>query len=237
MNYTIENLPQSGPSPVVYFDIGLKGEILGRLSIRLYRDVFPAGVENFVKIAEGKTYRVIERNGTINYTKQIRRSYEGCHFFRMLHNHYLVSGDIYKDNGTQAGTIYHDYPIEANLGDYYYSHDSKGLISLVPFYDDDTQKYYYDSTFMILLDDANQSNRLKEMDDNQVLIGEIYDGLPLLDKINRMIKPYANRKYPAFYIAKSGVLRQNGSRRRHRVSQKKKSYVKNSAILDNFKIE
>lgn len=215
MNYTLTDIPDSGKNPVVFMDISLKGEIIGRIYIILFREVFPAGVENFVRIAAGITYRVTKKGiGRYKYKKETRRTYEGCKFFNFLYNNYIVSGDIYNNNGTSAGTIYGDEPIPPEFGEYYYPHETKGLISLVPFKDETMGKYFYDSTFMITLDDIKPSNLLKELDSDQIVIGQVYDGINVIDKINELIKPYARRKYPTFEISKCGVYRKSiGGRR------------------------
>ena len=217
MNYALTDLPDSGKEPVVYMDIGLKGEPLGKIQIRLFRDVFPAGVENFVKLAAGKTFKVEPRgDGKYKYQKETKRSYEGSKFFRLSHNNYIVGGDIYHNNGATAGTIYNDQPIPAIFGDYYYPHDTKGLVSLVPFKDENNNKLYYDSTFMITLDDAKPSNVLSDLDSDQIVIGQVISGMDVLDKINQLIKPYAGRKYPEFYILRSDVYRPKSGFRRIR---------------------
>ena len=218
MNYSLCDLPDSGDNPVVYFDIVLKGETMGRLYIRMFRDVFPAGVENFVRIAMGKTQRIINKgSGQHKYKKVIRRTYEGCKFYNFLHNNYMVSGDIYNNNGTSAGTVYCDKPIPPCFGDYYYPHDTKGLISLVPFKDQVTGQYFYDSTFMITLEDAKASNNVADLNCNQIVIGQIYNGLDIIDKMNQLIKPYAGRKYPEFIISKCNVYQRSSINRRSRM--------------------
>jgi cyclophilin family peptidyl-prolyl cis-trans isomerase len=215
MNYSLMDLPDSGKNPVVYMDISLKGDLLGTIYIRLFRDAFPAGVENFVKIAGGRTYKISKKgSGQYKYTKQSKRTYEGSKFFQMLYNNYIVAGDIYNNNGTSAGTIYCDKPIPPDFGEYYYPHEAKGLISLVPFRDEATGKLFYDSTFMITLDDIKPSNVLGDLDTDQIVIGQVYSGIDVLDKMNQMIRPFAGRKYPEFIISKSDVHRiSNGNRR------------------------
>jgi cyclophilin family peptidyl-prolyl cis-trans isomerase len=217
MNYSLDDLPDSGNNPIVYMDIVLKGECLGRIYIRLFRDVFPAGVENFVRIATGKTYKSIKKgSGNFKYKKETRRTYEGSKFYSFLYNNYIVSGDIYKNNGTSAGTIYCDEPIPACFGEFYYPHDAKGLVSLVPYKDEANGKLFYDSTFMITLADRRASNVLCELDTDQIVIGQVYDGLCVLDKMNELIKPYAGRSYPEFSIGYCGSYGKRGFNRRLR---------------------
>lgn len=220
MNYSLSDLPDSGKNPIVYMDISLKGEVLGRIHIRLFRDVFPAGVENFVKLVGGRTYKVIKKGiGRYKYKKEIKRTYEGCKFYHFLYNNYIISGDIYNNNGTQAGTIYCDNSIPSNFGEFYYPHETKGLISLIPYKDETTGKLFYDSTFMITLDDIKPSNILNDLNDDQIVIGQVYSGMDIIDKMNELIKPYARRKYPEFIISGCDVYRKrNGNQRIHPIS-------------------
>ena len=191
-------------NPIVNMDILVKGQPLGSITIRLSHDVFPAGVENFVGIAGGKTYRTVNKGiGRCGYVKETQRSYTNTKFYHFLHNNYIVGGDIYQNDGSSAGTIFDDEPIPAKFGKYYYPHDSKGLVSLVPFYDETSKKRFYDSTFMITLDSPKPSNTIKQLDEDQVVIGRVIRGLDVIDKINELIKPYAGRKYPDFVIGKS----------------------------------
>lgn len=236
MNYSLTDLPDSGNNPMVYMDISLKGELLGRIQIRLFRDVFPAGVENFYKIAGGKTYKVDKKGtGQYKYKKETRRTYEGCKFFSFLYNNYAISGDIYHNNGTSAGTIYCDQPMPADFGDYYFPHEAKGLVSLIPYKDETTGRLLYDSTFMITLDDVKPSNILKDLDKDQIVIGQITSGMDVLEKMNKLIKPYAGRKYPDFVISKCGVYRANisGKRIRPTTIEDKNKLINQPVNLDD----
>ena len=53
---------------------------------------------------------------------------------------------------------------------------------------------------MITLDDAKATNVLTELDNDHIVIGQVYDGLDVLDKMNKLIVPYAGRSYPNFII-------------------------------------
>lgn len=215
MNYSLDDLPDAGKAPVIFFDIGVGQKTIGRLVFRLDRDVFPAGVENLVRIAEGNTHRVIldpkiripkERviRGSSTIVKQIRRTFEGCQFFKVLHKNYLVSGDIYFNNGTSSGTIYQDKPIPSVFADYYYPHEKFGQISLVPYLGENGE-LFYDSTFMITLDDRKSTNVLGELDADQIVVGILIEGHDLLKRINDGIRPFAGKSYPKYTIVKTGT--------------------------------
>lgn len=215
MNYSLNNIPDSGPNPVVWMDITLNEEVFGRIYIKLYREVFPAGVENFYHIASNSTYRIqTKTSGKRNFKKGTLRTYEGNKFFNLRYNNYVVTGDIYQNNGNSAGTIYCDQPIPPCFGNFYYPHDVKGLISLIPFKDATTGQLFYDSTFMITLDNVKPTNMLTELNCDQIVIGQIYDGIDVIDKMNNLIRPYAGRKYPAFKIGETGIYRNANTGRR-----------------------
>jgi len=211
----LSDLPNSGENPIVYMDISIKDVILGRIHILLYRNAFPAGVENFVRVANGKTYRTEPKgNGRHKFKKEINRSFRDCKFFNLLHRNYIVSGDIYNNDGTNSGTIYFDQPIPVlAMNSRAHSHNSKGIVSLVPFTDEITGQLLYDSTFMITLDHPKPSNIISDLDSDQIVIGIVYDGIYILDKMNELIKPYAGRKYPEFIISECGVYQDRSMNR------------------------
>ena len=214
MDYDLEDIPDSGQNPIVYFDIAAGATSLGRIHIKLFRDVFPAGVENFVLIAAGLTYRIQTKGcGKGKFVKETQRTYTGCKFFHKVFETYVVSGDIYTNTGQTAGSIYDDRPIPAALGPEYIPHEGRGLVSLVPFTDEATGELMYDSTFMITLDCAKPSNGLGELDESQIVIGYICEGIDVLDRINECLVPFAGRNYPEITISLSGVSK---SERPHR---------------------
>lgn len=207
MNYSLDNLPYSGEYPCVFMEIVLKGVVIGKLYVRLFREIFPAGVENFVKIIQGVTAKQQTKSiGDYIYTKNITRSYQNCKFYECDFNNIIISGDIYTNDGSDAGTIYSDNPIPSLLGNYFYPHKNKGLISLVPYVDSNGNKLY-DSTFSITLDFPNNNNKISNLDNDQVVIGQVYSGLEIIDKINNMLVPFAGRKYPIFSIGKCGMIK------------------------------
>lgn len=217
MNYSLLDLPDAGNNLVVYMDITLNEEIIGRIFIKLFREVFPAGVENFYRIASNRTYRIDQKGfGNYKFNRERLRTYQGCKFYNLKFNNYIVSGDIYNNDGTSAGTIFNDEPIPADFGEYYYPHDSKGLLSLVPYLDERTGLLFYDSSFMITLDNVRPTNTLVELDSDQIVIGQIYQGLEVIDRINELIRPFAGRKYPDFRIGKTDVYRKGTTLRRLR---------------------
>lgn len=208
MNYNISEIPNSGNRIKVSMEIVANGRSLGNLNIELQRDLFPAGVENFLYIIKGTTYRNVSLGvRDYKYVQQYKRSYDNTSFFRKTYANYIIGGDIYNDTGTNAGTIYNDVPIPAIVGEDYISHNKKGLVSLVSYLDETTGKTLFDSTFMITLEDESPLNNLSELDNYQVVIGYVYDGLDILDTINKLLQPIAGKRIPKIKIGTCDVIK------------------------------
>jgi cyclophilin family peptidyl-prolyl cis-trans isomerase len=208
MNFSQEDPPNSRQRPLIFIDISSEGKLLGRLKCQLYRNVFPLGVENFVNLIKSSTYKNCEQQyGRTVIEDKILRTYKNCCFFDTMYNNYIMSGDIYSNTGFDAGTIYNDEPIPPDFGECFYTHNSPGLISLVPYKDDETDDIYYDSTFMITLNEPEIGNIIETFDENQIVIGSIIDGMEILDKINKSLKPFAGKRYPKYYISQCGVIK------------------------------
>lgn len=213
MNYNISEIPNSGNRIKIWLEILLDSKSLGNIYIELQRDLFPAGVENFVHMIKGDTYRNVSLGiRDYKYVKQYRRSYANTSFFHAKYSNYIIGGDIYNDTGTNAGTIYNDVPIPAIVGEDYIPHDKKGLISLVSYLDEDTGKTLFDSTFMITLEDESPRNNLSELDKYQVVIGYVYDGLDILDTINKWLQPIAGKRKPKIKIGDCDIVTSSNGR-------------------------
>lgn len=201
MDCRLDALSNSGDNPLIYMDISVNDQPVGRMVFKMLRDSFPAGEENFVGIATNKTSRNSPKGyGIHKYVRQVDRNFNDTNIYDWVHNNYLIGGDIYNNNGTDAGTIFGDQPIPAELGDYYYPNEIKGLLSLIP-YRDDAGNLYYDSTFMITL-----KSDLDDLDPDQVVIGQLTEGNDVLDTVNRMIFPFAGRRKPKVTITKTGQV-------------------------------
>lgn len=212
-------------------------KINGTIYIKLYRHAFPLGVTNFLGLITGNVMRTEELKPQM-YSSNVSndlfqsnnivstgihhyktKSYEGTRFFGQSQNEFLVGGDIYDNNGNNAGTIFGDKPfgyISANripnideltndVATIELPINEKHTIILPPFYSEDdkiTRKMpFYDSTFMITLG----RNRF-EPNSNMVAIGYVEIGGEILDKINELLKPEINKVYPVVTVTKCGIM-------------------------------
>lgn len=205
-NYMLNHLPFSGDYVCVEMTLQANQSEIGTIRIRLTRSAFPAGVENFVHLIKGSSCYANARKKV--FTSEIihrAKSYQNCSFHLVVGSHYMTSGDIYKHDGSASATIYNDEPFpgpatfEREL-----DHMRKGSVSLFPFVYNDI--YYYDSTFMITLDDAKPTNGLANLDQMNIVIGQVYEGLEVLDKINEIYRPQAGVRRPRLYISSCRVI-------------------------------
>lgn len=209
MEYTLDSPPNSGLLPRVKMEIMVGERHLGYLYIELDREAFPLGVENFVNLCRGNTYRVEDVGYRPFTAKRVtQRTYESSKFYERKFGNYIRGGDFDKNNGKGSATIYDDDPIPPPLNEWCYPHDRKGLISLVPFFDIDTESYYYDNNFLITLEEPNPDNGISQLDEDHIVIGCVYSGEELLDDINRNIQPFHGRRYPDYRIGKCEVIKE-----------------------------
>jgi cyclophilin family peptidyl-prolyl cis-trans isomerase len=217
MEYTLESPPNSGPMPRVKMEIKNGEKSFGILNIELDRDAFPLGVENFLGMCRGNTYRV-ESVGYRPYkgAQVTQRAYECSNFYGPTHNNWISGGDIDTNDGSSSSSIYNDLAFPRPNTEWTYIHDRKGIISLVPFYDQETERCLYDSNFLITLDDPLPTNGISQLNDDHIVIGCVYDGLDVLDRMNEMIMPFRKRAYPDFRVGKCDVVREIRANTRRR---------------------
>ncbi|KAK9381586.1 cyclophilin-like domain-containing protein [Kockiozyma suomiensis] len=82
-------------NPIVFFDVGLNGQKMGRIKIELFKDKLPKTAENFRQLCTGE-YKV---NG-------IPQGYKGSRFHRVIKDFMIQGGDFLRHNGTGSTSIY-----------------------------------------------------------------------------------------------------------------------------------
>ncbi|KAK3043991.1 hypothetical protein LTS18_002475, partial [Coniosporium uncinatum] len=78
-------------NPVVYFDMSVGGQPLGRIQMELFFDVVPATAENFRRLCTGE----FDQGG-----------YQGSTFHRVIPDFMCQGGDFVAGNGTGSISIY-----------------------------------------------------------------------------------------------------------------------------------
>ncbi|KAK9487824.1 cyclophilin-like domain-containing protein [Lipomyces starkeyi] len=82
-------------NPIVFFDVNLGSQPMGRIKVQLFKDKLPRTAENFRQFCTGE-YKV---NG-------IPQGYKGCKFHRIIKDFMIQGGDFLRHNGTGSASIY-----------------------------------------------------------------------------------------------------------------------------------
>ncbi|KAF8456247.1 peptidyl-prolyl cis-trans isomerase [Terfezia claveryi] len=111
-------LPRDPSHPIVFFDVTLGGEPLGRIKIELFSTIVPKTAENFRQFCTGETKGP---NGK-------PQGYKGAKFHRVIKDFMIQGGDFLNGDGTGGTCIY---------GSRYFSdenfkvkHDAPGMLSM-----------------------------------------------------------------------------------------------------------
>ncbi len=106
------------PNPVVFFDITLGGEPLGRIKMELFADVVPRTAENFRQFCTGETKNSAGRP----------QGYKNCRIHRVVPQFMIQGGDFLNGDGTGSISIYGTrYFADENFK---LRHDTAGLLSM-----------------------------------------------------------------------------------------------------------
>jgi peptidyl-prolyl isomerase H (cyclophilin H) len=82
---------------VVFFDISIANQPVGRICMELFKDVAPKCAENFRQFCTGE----FKRDG-------FSVGYKGCPFHRIIKGFMVQGGDFIKQDGTGSTSIYSD---------------------------------------------------------------------------------------------------------------------------------
>ena len=105
-------------SPIVFFDITLASEPLGRIKMELFPDTVPRTAENFRQFCTGETR-----------TSQNRpQGYKGSKFHRVIKGFMCQGGDFINGDGTGSASIYGTKSFADE--NFNLRHDTAGLLSM-----------------------------------------------------------------------------------------------------------
>ncbi|KAF2482218.1 putative peptidyl-prolyl cis-trans isomerase [Neohortaea acidophila] len=106
------------PNPIVFFDITLGGEPLGRIKMELFADITPRTAENFRQFCTGETKNHLGRP----------QGYKGCKFHRVVKDFVIQGGDFINGDGTGSISIYGTKTFADE--NFKLGHDTAGLLSM-----------------------------------------------------------------------------------------------------------
>jgi len=110
--------PHDTANPVVFFDMTLGGEPLGRIKMELFADITPRTAENFRQFCTGESKDARGRP----------QGYKGSKFHRVIKGFMIQGGDFINGDGTGSATIYGTSKFADE--NFTLSHDAAGLLSM-----------------------------------------------------------------------------------------------------------
>lgn len=150
-------------NPIVFLDVAIGSEKVGRIIIELFKNVVPQTAENFRALCTGE-------KGV--GTKAMRLHYKGSIFHKVVSQFMIQGGDIINFNGTSGESIYGPYFNDENFT---LKHRSAGLLSMV----NEGQSHTNSSQFIITVQPS------MHLDNTNVVFGKVIKGMGAVLEISK----------------------------------------------------
>jgi len=161
-------MPSAEPNPIVFFDLALGGEPLGRVKMELFADVTPRTAENFRQFCTGETKNPQGRP----------QGYKGCKFHRVIKDFMIQGGDFLNGDGTGSTSIYGTKSFADE--NFQLKHDQPGLLSMANSGPNTNGCQFFVTTVPTPF-----------LNNKHVVFGKVIDGLDVVQKVEntRTTKP------------------------------------------------
>ncbi|RDA88894.1 hypothetical protein CP532_5411 [Ophiocordyceps camponoti-leonardi (nom. inval.)] len=165
-------LPASG-NPLVFFDITIGGEPLGRITFELFKDVVPKTAENFRQFCTGESKDSVGRP----------QGYKGCKFHRIIPNFMCQGGDFLRGDGSGSTTIwgFRSFADE----NFTLKHDRPGLLSMANSGPNTNGSQFFITTVPTPF-----------LDNKHVVFGSVVDGMDVVKKMEATKTGYKAKDVP-----------------------------------------
>ncbi|KAK8181781.1 putative peptidyl-prolyl cis-trans isomerase [Phyllosticta capitalensis] len=147
-------------NPVVFFDVTLGGEPLGRIKMELFKDVVPRTAENFRQFCTGESKNGLGRP----------QGFKGCKFHRVIKDFMIQGGDFLNGDGTGSTCIYGSRSFADE--NFELKHDSSGLLSMANSGPNTNGSQFFITTVPTPF-----------LNNKHVVFGQVVDGMDVVRKI------------------------------------------------------
>lgn len=162
INIPLAHQRQSNPTnSVVYLDIAINDELIGRIVIELFYDTVPLTCENFRQFCIGYIDKQQQLIG-----------YKHCTFHRVIKHFMIQGGDILHNNGTGTVSIYGN---KFNDENFILKH-KYGAVSMA-----NAGSNSNGSQFFIIT-----NNDSSHLDNKHVVFGSLIDGIDVVKRIENI---------------------------------------------------
>lgn len=185
---TSEQSDNSETNPIVFLDIAVETEKVGRVVIELFKDIVPKTAENFRALCTGE-------KGISPKGKKLH--YKGAVFHKVIPKLMIQGGDIVNFNGTSGESIYGPHFEDENFKRL---HDSPGLLSMV----NEDKPHTNSSQFIITVTNC------PHLDNNNVVFGKVLKGMGVVVEVS-VVKAEKDIPIQKVYIADCGELKRDGN--------------------------
>ncbi|KAF2452697.1 putative peptidyl-prolyl cis-trans isomerase [Lineolata rhizophorae] len=150
-------------NPIVFFDITLGGEPLGRVKMELFADVTPRTAENFRRFCTGETKNPQGRP----------QGYKGSKFHRVIKDFMIQGGDFLNGDGTGSTCIYGTRSFADE--NFLLKHDTPGLLSMANSGKDTNGCQFFVTTVPT-----------PYLNNKHVVFGKVVDGMDVVRKVENV---------------------------------------------------
>ncbi|RLU15844.1 hypothetical protein DMN91_011600 [Ooceraea biroi] len=162
-----EHLLTSSDNIVVFLDIAIGHEKVGRMVIELFKNTVPRAVENFRALCTGE-------KGEGRHAEKLH--YKGSVFYKVVMNSMIQGGDIVNNDGTSGESIYGEY-FDDNSWTTMRQHRCCAVLVMA----NENAKNTNSSKFII-----NIKPTMQFKNSNNVVFGKVIAGTGILNEINKV---------------------------------------------------
>eukprot|EP00047_Mylnosiga_fluctuans_P005170 m.238859 g.238859 ORF g.238859 m.238859 type:complete len:211 (+) comp13376_c0_seq1:30-662(+) len=168
-------------NPVVFFDIQIGGQDVGRIKMELFADTCPRTAENFRQFCTGEMRR-----------EKLPIGYKGCEFHRVIKDFMVQGGDFVNKDGTGLSSIYGGPFADES---FVHKHTTPGLLSMA-----NSGPNTNGCQFFITCAKAEY------LDNKHVVFGKVIDGLLVVRRIEAIPTGPNNRPKLPVVISQCGQM-------------------------------
>ncbi|XP_068589621.1 peptidyl-prolyl cis-trans isomerase H [Cebidichthys violaceus] len=168
-------------NPIVFFDVTIGGQDIGRMKIELFADVVPKTAENFRQFCTGE----FRKDG-------VPIGFKGCTFHRVIKDFMIQGGDFVNGDGTGICSIYRGPFVDENFK---MKHCAPGLLSMA-----NSGPGTNGCQFFITC------TKCDWLDGKHVVFGKVVDGLLTMRKIENVPTGPNNKPKLPILIGQCGEM-------------------------------